>query len=270
MREGEIVRSLVVLAVLVCAPLYAQSTLFGYDDIDNVCSLQRSPPYTDPPLVQEGFNPDVGLTFETLWPVDGLRPVPATALLMTVVSTDLDDTAAGSGAQQVAVFCLDDTYAPFVELVELDGTTPVAMITDCFRIQEFRVTRLSVPRTFNQGDLRIENSGTLYEIIIAGHNVDHTVAVTVPAGRVGYLTPVQLSVDIGQTTFVRLHFTSAGGITTFATQHVEHEFEYHTPFCIPSGMDVELQAEASIGGAGGVSSTLRIVLYDSLTGLCPL
>ncbi len=52
-------------------------------------------------------------------------PVPCPAELIEIVSTDADDTVAGSGAQTVTITYLDDAYAEFTETIDLDGQTPV-------------------------------------------------------------------------------------------------------------------------------------------------
>ena len=69
---------------------------------------------------------------------------PASEMQMEVVSTSGDDTAAGSGAQQIRIKYLPEAWSTEFSYtyVELDGDTPVdTSVSNIYRIEDFSVTR---------------------------------------------------------------------------------------------------------------------------------
>lgn len=61
--------------------------------------------------------------------ISGFYRTPIAATSLEAVSTDVDDTAAGAGAQEVTVIGLGADWAEVTQTVELDGQTPAAVRT---------------------------------------------------------------------------------------------------------------------------------------------
>ena len=95
-----------------------------------------------PEYVQGFYNAGSGGSWANL----GLTITPALPLspqVSTLSSNNVNDTAAGTGAQQVRVRGIDDTGSPFEEDLELDGQNPVSVNggVDIFRINSMEVIR---------------------------------------------------------------------------------------------------------------------------------
>lgn len=86
----------------------------------------------------ENDDVDSGAT-ETIWPLGGLYALPAAAAATTIVSSSANDTAAGTGARTVLVTGLDASRNVITETVTMNGTTPVALTAEFFRINKIEV-----------------------------------------------------------------------------------------------------------------------------------
>lgn len=99
--------------------------------------------YGKTPFVKFGYNGDVdtGAAGETIWAYGGVYAFPPSKMEMEVISDSANDASAGSGAQKVTVYYLDDAYAEKTKEVTLNGTNAVSTtVTDIFRINGYRVT----------------------------------------------------------------------------------------------------------------------------------
>lgn len=76
-------------------------------------------------------------TLEAIEAMNGtFQPFPLTAVSLEIVSTSTDDTILGSGAQKVVVNGLDASRNPQTEIIEMDGTTPVAIPGTWLRVNK--------------------------------------------------------------------------------------------------------------------------------------
>lgn len=138
---------------------------------------------------------------------------PAVAQQMQVVSTSANDTAAGTGAQQVTIDYLTETtsifgFKRFSEIVTLNGLGAVNTVaTGISRIERFRVSRIGATGV-SQGDISLQSVGgaTTFELIPVGENINRTCVHFVPNGYMSIVTDIL----VGATTAagVRFSFTS--------------------------------------------------------------
>ena len=107
--------------------------------------------------VAHGFfeSTDLSTTEKTVWHGPGIYVYPTTGIQMTVSSSSINDTLAGTGMQKISIDCLDIDYEPFTEIVEMDGQNPVTMSGFCFRLQGTGTKGIQV------GSLT-KNDGTIY------------------------------------------------------------------------------------------------------------
>src|SRR3972149_2497177 len=84
-----------------------------------------------------GSNPDVdtGTLPEDVWDGGGLYPFMTAATFLEVLSSSVNDSAAGTGARTITLFGLNASYVPVNQVITLNGVTPVAIPTALFRIQ---------------------------------------------------------------------------------------------------------------------------------------
>ena len=103
-------------------PDYAMLSALGY--IRGVTSFRKF-----------GRNNDIDTSTvpEEIWNGGGLRYYPSTAAALNVVSTNANDTAAGTGARTVRVTGLDANWNEISEIVTLNGLTPVQTVNSYLR-----------------------------------------------------------------------------------------------------------------------------------------
>lgn len=102
---------------------------------------------------------------------------------ITVVSSDPNDTAAGTGIRTVRIIYLDATYTPQTEDITLNGTTPVLTVaTDIIFIQcSFALTFGS--NTYAVGNISFSDGTYDISYISAGSLRCESSARMVPAGK---------------------------------------------------------------------------------------
>lgn len=135
-----------------------------------------------------GYNPILGITPATIWPLATVRSLPATGQSIRVVSTSANDTLAGTGARTIVIQGLLNGYVPITEIINLNGTTPVTTLTPFFRIQHFAVIDAGAGRT-NAGDITFTNAANTqtFDVMPATFSRRLTAGYTVPDGKSAFL-----------------------------------------------------------------------------------
>ena len=109
-----------------------------------------------------GRNAAVGTTFAPLC-FGGVFQTPTSATALEAVSTSANDTAAGSGAQQLTIVGLNSAWAEVTQTVEMNGLTAAALGTDLIRLNRYWASRSGTYATTSSasqaGDLIIRGSG---------------------------------------------------------------------------------------------------------------
>lgn len=131
-----------------------------------------------------GRNPEIdsGTDKEDIWPVGGIYAWPSAAATTTIVSTSTDDTANGTGARTVRVYGIADatTYVPIIEDVTLNGTTPVTLQNQYYRINRVTVTTVGNADNANIGVIDIKHGATVICRMGAGTGVSLQALFTIP------------------------------------------------------------------------------------------
>lgn len=114
---------------------------------------------------------------------------------MTLVSTHAQDTAAGTGAQQVQVHYLTAAGVEAVETVTMNGTTPVNTVATNLRFNQYlRTERVGTLGAVAAGDISIYRTGDatrVYNVIKAGGNVSLSAHRMVPLGKTLYVNNIK-------------------------------------------------------------------------------
>ena len=142
-----------------------------------------------------GYNPTIGSgSFETIWETGNNYAWQSTAVTVDVVSDNVNDDVAGTGARTLRIQGLDGSYNFAEETVDMDGTTTVTT-TQTF----LRVFRMSVETAGSSGN----NEGTITVTYTGGSDVAATISAgngqtlmalyTIPAGYTGYLLSMNIS-----------------------------------------------------------------------------
>jgi len=72
-----------------------------------------------------GYNSDIDIGTETIWSAGGTFSRMTSAATLSVVSTSIADDSGGTGANSVVIYGVDANWDTQIEVLTLDGTTPV-------------------------------------------------------------------------------------------------------------------------------------------------
>ena len=205
-----------------------------------------------------GYNPDVDTARVTVWPRSGILTFPSPAAQLKVSSSNVNDTAAGTGARTVFVAGLDANYNEISETVTLAGQTAVLTSQAFLHINDAYVATAGSGLSaagdiyFGAGTVTSGVPATVYDLIKFDYNQRITGSYTVPAGYTAYLSQGLFSagqpggsaqvvgrlLTIGQDGIRR-----AAAITTVNNGAADYVFEY--PVAIPEKTTLEAAANGS-------------------------
>lgn len=140
-----------------------------------------------------GQIPDVDIadTPMSLWaaPGKGRYPWPAAAVSLELLSSSVNDTAAGTGVRTVTLVLLDASYVQFTVVVTTNGNTAVSIPGSYLRVNDMRITTVGSVGT-NDGavTLRIAGAGSTLSYMVAGKGRAQQGIYTIPSGSNGYST----------------------------------------------------------------------------------
>lgn len=109
------------------------------------------------------------------------RVLPSSAGAMSLVSSDIADAAAGTGARSVEVDYLDASHERQTVVVTLNGATPVVTTETAIRVQRARVKTAGTGRV-NAGAISVSIGGNVQAHIPAGLGESPQALWTIPAG----------------------------------------------------------------------------------------
>lgn len=148
-----------------------------------------------------GYNASVDTAAEEdIWDYGGAYVFPTAPMQMEVVG-GAQDTAAGTGIQQVMIVYLDGNYMEKTEIVTMDATTPVnTRATDIFRINALHAYRVGTAGVAaGSVDISETDASPVFSRIALGHTRARTATYTVPQGKTLYVTNANFSAN-GATT----------------------------------------------------------------------
>lgn len=174
-----------------------------------------------------GENPDINGDPEDIWDGGGIWVPPTVARIHDIVSTSLDDAAAGSGLRTVLVSGLDTNLLEQQEVVTLDGTDDVPTVNS-YRF-------ISVLRGLTVGAGGV-NAGT----VTATAQTDATVSVQMAIGRNQSCLGIHIVPSNKEAYLTRLLFGFNSTIGAL-TSTIDGRLATQTPF---QGTDVAIVTSA--------------------------
>lgn len=133
-----------------------------------------------------GYQPLVETTSICIWENPIAYVYPASAVVMTLVSTSANDGTSMS----VIVRGLAADYSYLQEVVTMNGTTPVNTTNAFLRINNLIITSTNELRITNTGTITAKNGGVTYGQINPGIGQSQMSQYSVPLGFSYYLTRV--------------------------------------------------------------------------------
>jgi hypothetical protein len=211
-----------------------------------------------------GYNAAVGATEEDIITQGGVYPWLATASALEVVSSDANDTVAGSGVQKIRIGYLDGDYTSRSEIISLNGVTPVPL-TDAtvLRVNSIRATQVGV------GGVAVGNitcrlvaaPKTVYRQIELGFTRGRGLTYTVPLGYNLYITSISISSGAAETGKAVVRWTGRAQVDDidssvkinffqpfFEKITLDNSFyrEFESPIRIPATADIKVSAVSSV------------------------
>lgn len=147
------------------------------------------------PFTKLGINLDVGATEEDIITQGGTYYWIPTATALEVVSSNANDTVAGTGVQKVKVTYLDADYSEASEILDMNGVTPVPLTdTTILRVNSIRAVQVgSGGMSAGTIDCRTVIGTHIVRSIAAGYTRDRGLTYTVPLGKTLYVTSIAVS-----------------------------------------------------------------------------
>lgn len=215
-----------------------------------------------------GLNPGVGLTAETISPIQFTKPT--SAVPMEIVSTSAQDSSSGTGIRTVEVHGLDADYNEVDQTITLNGLTPVSIPTPLVRIQAVHAkTAGSAGSADGAISIRSIGGGSTYAQIPIGSDASDCCCITVPAGKRAVLKSWGWSSDGAENVRFRLQATMdpyTATLTPGVWQTLDQVLDtsngervFRLPYSIPALADVRVIAtRLSPGGDSEASAGMEL------------
>ena len=216
---------------------------------------------------------------DDIWSPGGQLSWQTSAESLEILSASSDDSANGTGAQQVQVTGLDGNWGIQNETVTLDGTSAVSLTKTFLRVYRMRVVRRGTYTASNLGNitLRVASGGATraqirYDATFGGQGSTEMSHYSVPAGYNAYLTQFHIEVEASKPVdfyaFVRINngkFTSPIGgqyFTPVKFRAVSGDVndEIQIPQRFPEKSDFWARAKATGATTGIVEVRYQIAL----------
>jgi hypothetical protein len=218
------------------------------------------------PVFIFGFNPDVQGTEETIWDHGGIYTYPASAIQMTISSSNATTNAV------VSIVGLGAGYVEQTELITLNGQTPVTTAKSYLRINGMSALSGTVADSIylGTGVVTAGVPATVYARIINGNNRTEAGLYTVPGGYEFYFDRGDVSHGSDASNAyitARLMYRlpnllfQTGAKVTLNNMRIDFVFEY--PLVLPAGTDIQTRAICSKSQANAVTSSLQGMLVKT-------
>lgn len=174
-----------------------------------------------------GYNEAVGTSPEPIC-YGGVYQTPTATVTLEAISDDTNDSAAGTGAQEITVQYLDSNFVSQTGTIEMNGTSASTdTIAGVIRINRVYVSRAGTyasTAAFGQKGtitVRVSGAGATWAIIpeigTSGNAVGQSLigGYTVPKGYTAYLLNTNISVESGKPVTMQLYKReNANDVTT--------------------------------------------------------
>lgn len=217
-------------------------------------------------ITKFGTNEAVGTSTEDVWSPGGTLTYLTAAATLEAISSSVNDTAAGSGAQTIRVYGLDANLEVITEDITMNGTSATTATTQSF----FRVYRAFVLTCGTYGGT---NAGTITIRVSSGGSTQAEIAYhsamaigagqtmgthyTIPADYTAYIVGMRL--DVATTKSINYSILVRENANDVTTPFTSWRTLFHAhgatsdnlvppvPMAIPEKTDVRVVAVADSG-----------------------
>lgn len=199
---------------------------------------------------------------------------PSAATTVDVVSSSALDTAAGTGAQTIRVFGLNEEGLPVQEDIILDGITPVVSTKNYHRLNRAKVLTAGSGET-NAGIITISRTGAgavVFAEMEVGLAQTQITAFTIPADKTGLLTGLWVSIGLANgnsgSAGTTLRVRPPGGVFNAGRNFVVTTAFPINPITLPVKFgpltDVKLRIEDISDNNTTTTGEFDILLFDNI------
>lgn len=203
-----------------------------------------------------GHNGNVGTTEEVVWPLSDGHAYLSAAETLQVSSSDVDDTAAGTGARTVLLTGQTTGFIEITETVTLNGTSSVETTSSFLRIYRASVITAGASLT-NEGLISIKDNADTVTLaqVVAGRGQSQMAFWTVPAGQKAFIPQIHAAETNNKKVTVRLY--ARDNTVTDAAWQLRAEIGVNLsdvprntfiPLVFTEKTDIELRAVAGLTG----------------------
>lgn len=196
-----------------------------------------------------GYNAATPTTLEPVWSTSaGTYSFPTGASTVTVSSSSASDSAAGTGVRTISVNYLRTDFTEVTVPVTMNGTTPVTVATDVYRINSVTATSFgSVGSAV--GTIPLVVGANVLSRIEIGESVSQQLIYTVPVNKV--FEALAFRPTLSAPARFRFQYRPNGftGFITAFNLPLGSSQAFTSPFAsvFPAGTDIIVQAQ-SLGG----------------------
>jgi len=210
-----------------------------------------------------GRNPSVGTTIVPITTA-GVYQTPTALTSLEIVSSDTNDTVAGTGARTIFVQGIGTGWAEISETINTNGTSAVSLANQYYRIYRWYVVTSGTYATQSASSaagtltLRVAGAGATWDTIGLADSLSRSqsqiACYTVPAGKTLYMYSFDFSVD-GIKTVNLFLYQRTGANTTSAPYNSmrvvreydgvagNHQIAFKYPLSFAASTDVGFMAE---------------------------
>jgi hypothetical protein len=213
------------------------------------------------PFSKLGYNSAVGATEEDIITQGGVYSwIGSAGIALEVVSSNANDTLAGSGVQKVRITYLDTDKSQQTQIINMNGTTPVPLTdTTIYRVNSIRATQVG-SGLVAAGDIScrlVGGAATVYRQIVTGFTRGRGLVYTVPLGKTLYLTSIAVSSGAAEAGKAVVRWIGRAQVDDtdptvkidffqpfFETQTLDSSFyrEFEIPVKIPASADIKISS----------------------------
>lgn len=205
--------------------------------------------------------------FEDVWDGSNIYTWAAAAQKVNVVSSNTNDTSAGTGARTIQLSEGLDASHNLIgpEPITMNGTTNVLSTNSYLRLPRMEVL------TAGSGDENAGNitatqqtSGTLMAQISTDENQTLMAIYTIPAGTTGYMPFYWMTLQRGSTTEVKLRIRKPNGVFNVNRKVIVDTsivFNFSPYLAVGEKCDIRIEAQANTG-AHEISAGFDLILVD--------
>ena len=242
--------------------MVVDKTSYGIDFLFEIFKGQKTGHKT---FHQHGHNDAVGTSFVDIWGKNAKMIYLSSAETMNMVSDDVNDASAGTGARTIKVEGLDNDFNEISETVVMNGTTNVLTTLSYRRVTD--ITTLTAGTGLeNAGQIKATSTSTTEDQSIMEPLTNHSLngRYTSPVGKAAIFASYEINVAKGKDVVIDIRAGNGEAVTQ--SVHLNHIFQNTIFSPVPDAIvgektDILFRAKSDAASTG-VTCAFNIIEID--------